>query len=170
VTNPQTLLDRLIQADVEFVITGGFAVTAHGGNARTQELEVCCPFTEANIARLLAAIQDLHPVHRMAPDRQPLGGSPEPYAGWRNLYLGTDAGQLDCLSEVAGVGGYEAVVSESLEIELPAGPCRVLGLDALIRAKEAMTGEKDRQAAIQLKAIRERLRNGGANDGQPQGE
>ena len=162
--DPKVLLSKLADARVEFVMIGGFAVIAHGGTLRTQDLDICCPFTEENIVRLLSAVQNLHPVHRMTTDRRPVGLSPEPYVGWRDLHLGTDAGQLDCLSEVAGVGDYDAVVRQSVEIELPAGACRVLGLDALIRAKEAMSGEKDRRAAAQLKAIRERLAGDATGD------
>ena len=74
----------------------------------------------------------------------------------RNLYLDTDYGQLDCLSEVAGVGDYEAAEAESIEVELDSGPCRILTLDALIRAKEAMGRPRDIEAAVQLRAIREK--------------
>jgi len=45
---------------------------------------------------------------------------------------------LDCLSEVLGVGDFDEVLRQSIEINTPSGKCRVLSLDALIRAKDAM--------------------------------
>ena len=73
-----------------------------------------------------------------------------------HLYLDTDWGQLDCLGEILGVGDYQAVVAQSVPVELAGGVCRILSIDALIRAKEAMGRQRDREAALQLRAIRER--------------
>jgi hypothetical protein len=92
----------------------------------------------------------------MTPQRLPLELNDENIARLKNLYLQTDLGQLDCLSEVKGVGDFAEVQRQSIEIELPAGPCRILSLDALIRAKEAMGGPKDQLTILQLKAIQER--------------
>ena len=57
---------------------------------------------------------------------------------------------------MAGIGEFREVERESVEIELPIGRCRVLNLDALIRAKEAMGTPKDKLTILQLRAIRER--------------
>ncbi len=159
--DPDALLARLIREEFEFVLIGGFAVLAHGGSMRTQDIDVCCCFSQENLARLLRAVEDLNPVHRMTPDKRPLGCDSEAYVGWKNLYIGTTQGQLDCLGEIKGVGSYDAALEQSVEIELPSGPCRVLSLDALIRSKEAMGGPRDQAAVLELRAIKERLGQGG---------
>lgn len=82
--------------------------------------------------------------------------TPKTAAEFRDRYLQTDWRQLDCLGEVSGVGTYEQVLQESTEIELAAGPCRILSINALIRAKEAMGRPRDREAIVQLRAIPER--------------
>jgi len=58
--------------------------------------------------------------------------------------LKTDLGVVDCLSEVLGVGNFEEVLENSVEVELPYGKCRILDIDSLIRAKEAMNRDHDR--------------------------
>ena len=63
---------------------------------------------------------------------------------------------LDCISEVLGVGDFDVVLGESLPVQLGFGECRILSLDALIRAKEAMNRPRDREAVVQLKAIKAR--------------
>jgi hypothetical protein len=55
------------------------------------------------------------------------------------------------------VGDYQHVLAQSVPVELAGGVCRILSIDALIRAKEAMGRQRDREAALQLRAIRERL-------------
>ena len=43
----------------------------------------------------------------------------------------------------------------SVEIHLDFGSCRVLSLDSLIKAKEAMGRPRDKEAVLQLKAVRD---------------
>lgn len=141
-------------------MVGGFAAVAHGVTLLTQDIDVCCPFTADNLMRLQTALADLHPVHRMPPGRPPLCLTPETAVEFRNLYLDTDGGQLDCLGEILGVGAYDRVRAQSVEVQLAGGPCRVLTIDALIQAKQAMGREKDRETILQLRAIQERTHRG----------
>ena len=73
-----------------------------------------------------------------------------------NLYLETDLCVLDCLSKVAGVGGYDEALRQSIQLGTPYGTFRVLNIDALIRAKEVMDRPHDRLTVLQLRAIKER--------------
>jgi hypothetical protein len=153
------LLQRLVNHDVEFVVIGAFASVVYGVTLVTQDVDVCCPFTPRNLLKLQSAIADLHPVHRLTPKCLPLQLTRERCRGLKNLYLETDLGVLDCLSKVLGVGSFAAVKKQSVVIDLSFGKCRVLGLDALIKAKRAMNRPRDREALIQLEAIRARQRH-----------
>ena len=75
----------------------------------------------------------------------------------KNLYLKTDIGILDCLSEVAGVGDFEAVLANSHLMQFPFGRCYVLKIDALIQAKQAVARPHDLITVRQLNAIKEKL-------------
>jgi hypothetical protein len=153
----ESLLARLVEHSFEFVIIGGFAAVAHGVTILTEDLDVCSPFTEANLGRLDAALQDLHPVHRMVPNRLAFRLAELDLGALKNLYLDTDLGVLDCLSSVKGIGQFPEVREQSIEIELSDHRCRILSIDALIQAKESMNTPKDRLTVLQLRAIRERL-------------
>jgi hypothetical protein len=128
----ESLLERLIQHQVEFVVIGGFAAVAHGVTLLTQDVDVCCRLGADNLLRIQSALADLHPVHRMPPQRPALMLTPTTAAEFRNRYLETDWGQLDCL----------------------------LSISALIRAKDAMGRPRDCEAIVQLRAIRERTSGG----------
>lgn len=153
----ELLLKRLIDHKVEFVVVGGFAAVTHGAALMTQDVDVACRFTPVNLLRLQTALSDLHPFHRMTPSHLPLELTRATCRGLRNLYLATDLGQLDCLGEVLGLGGYDEVKRQSIELRLEIGRCRVLGLEALIHAKTAMGRPRDIEAVRQLKAIQEHL-------------
>jgi hypothetical protein len=157
-SNLEALLKRLLDQRVEFVIVGGYAVMAHGVPLLTQDVDICCRFNAENLLRLQAAVADLHPVHRLTPQKLPLALTCETCARLKNLYLRTDLGVIDCLCEIAGVGDFDAVVRESVTLQLDIGGCRVLSLDGLIRAKEAMNRPRDRQAVVELRAIKARLK------------
>ena len=152
------LLTRLLEQKVEFVVVGGFAAIAHGATSVTQDIDICCRFSAENLLRLQQALAGLHPVHRMTPQRIPLNLTPATCQNFKNLYLDTDLGQLDCLGSIKGVGEFENVRQRSSSVDMPAGICLVLNLQALIDAKKAMGRPRDKETVLQLEAIQERLR------------
>lgn len=149
------LLIRLVDAGFEFVLVGGYAVMTHGASLMTQDVDVCADFKAINLLRLNTALAGLRPVHRMTPQRLPLTLDVQGCRGLKNLYLGTDWGQLDILSEITAVGAFDKVLAHSVQIELRGRPVNILNLDALIAAKAAMNRPRDKEAVLQLKAIQE---------------
>jgi hypothetical protein len=109
-----------------------------------------------NIAKLRAALGDLHPTHRLTPQRLSFLDTPEPGLDMKNLYLETQLGPVDFLGSILGIGDFERVRAASIEIELFGRRCRVISLQDLIQAKEALGREKDLLAAKQLRAIAEK--------------
>ena len=154
-SNFLNLLERLVRAGVDFVIIGGFAGVVHGCTYVTQDIDICCDFSPVNLLALQRAISDLHPVHRMTPKRKKLQLTEQTCGQFKNLYLDTDIGQLDCLSFIDGLGDYSQVKRESELIEVEEMKVRVLSLDALIKSKKSMSRPRDKEAVLQLEAIKE---------------
>jgi hypothetical protein len=155
VQNLSELTRKLVEAQVEFVLIGGFAAVAHGATLVTRDVDICCRFSEHNLSRIQKALSGLHPVASSRPDL-PLDLTTEQCTRLKNLYLKTDLGVLDCLGEVLGIGNFDAVLRQSVQVELPFGPCRILDIDGLIRAKEAMNRDHDRITVRQLQEIKKR--------------
>ena len=153
-SNFLNLIERLVHAGVDFVIVGGFAGVVHGCTYVTQDIDICCDFSPANLLALQRAVSDLDPVHRMTPKRLKLKLTEENCAHFKNLYLDTKIGQLDCLSFIDGLGDYHRARQESELIEVANTKMRVLSLDALIKTKRAMNRPRDREAISQLKAVK----------------
>ncbi len=149
------LLERLANSGVEFVLVGGFAGVVYGGTYVTQDIDICCDFSQANLLALQKTLSDLKPVHRMTPKRLKLQLTEKNWSDFKNLYLETKIGQLDCLSFIEGVGDYSHVKKESRIIKIGKIKIHVLDIDALIKSKKAMNRPRDRQAIIQLEAIKE---------------
>lgn len=148
------LLERLAAGGVDFVIVGGFAGVVHGCTYVTQDVDMCCDFSPANLLRLQQALAELHPVHRMTPSRKKLALTEKTCKGLKNLYLDTDVGQLDCLSSIDGLGNYKKVKQASQLIDVGDIRLHVLRLDALIESKKALNRPRDKEAIVQLEVIK----------------
>ena len=155
----ERLLQRLIEHKVEFVLVGGFAAALYGTGIVTLDVDVCLNLSQENLARLTTALADLHPVHRLTPNRLPFEITDANWQSFKNIYLQTDFGILDCLGEVAGIGDYEKALPLSTPLPLSFGVCQILKIEALIRAKETMARPNDLRTVSLLKGIVARQKN-----------
>ncbi len=151
--NLEGLLERLVRHEVEFVVIGGYAAMAHGSTYVTFDVDVCTPLTGTNLERIHAAFADLHPYHRMTPQEIPFTLPADMEHGFKNIYLKTDLGQIDCLGILPDLGDYEFVRAHSIPIKLSFGECRFLDCPTLIRAKQIVGRPKDLLVVAQLRAI-----------------
>ncbi|HKI71309.1 MAG TPA: nucleotidyltransferase [Verrucomicrobiae bacterium] len=154
--NDQALLARLKNGGLEFVVIGGVCAVYHGVPLATFDLDICCPFGVESLGRIEAAVHDLHAVHRLTANKLSLEMTRDVFGQLKNLYLQTDLGKLDCLSEVAGVGNFDEVRKQSVVARFSYGEFRFLGLDALIASKQAAGREHDLTTVKHLLAIKER--------------
>jgi len=148
------LLKRLNKGGADFVIVGGFAGVVHGCTYVTQDIDICCDFCPSNLLKIQKALCCLHPVHRMTPKKKKLELTEKNCIEFKNLYLDTDIGQLDCVSFIDGLGDFSEVKKLSVPIEAEGLKYSVLSIDALIEAKKAMNRQRDEQAVRQLEAIK----------------
>jgi predicted nucleotidyltransferase len=143
------ILRRLREADAHVVLIGGMAAIAQGVPYLTQDIDFCYDTTAENRSRLIEALAPLQP-------RLRVGGVPDEVARtlpWRwderalrdapNLMLQTDAGPIDLLSQVAGLGGYAEVLREAVMLRIDGLEIAALALSGLMVAKRAAGRAKD---------------------------
>ena len=151
------ILRRLHDAKVEFSLIGGFASRFYGVSLVTEDVDVCARFSPDNLRRIESALKEFNPFHRLTANKLPLELTDELCSRLKNLYLKTDIGILDCLSEVAGVGDFDAVLKQSQKVSFPFGHCYILKIEALIQAKQAVGRQHDLITVQQLSAIKAKL-------------
>ena len=154
----ESIIERLIQYQVEFVIIGGFAAVAHGATMMTEDLDICAPLDFTNLTKIQDSLKGLNPVHRLTPQKLPFNLSELDFNSIQNIYLDTDYGVIDLLSNVKGLGDYNEIFHRSIILKLDVGECPVLNLDDLITAKRAVNTAKDKMTILQLRAIKEKLK------------
>jgi predicted nucleotidyltransferase len=148
------ILKRLKDQGVEFVLIGGMAAIAYGSGMVTTDVDISASLDDDSLEKIIKALRGLNPRWRDRPQQFIPVDSADRFRGCRNLYIETDWGKIDILSEVDGVGDHAQVRERSVEMTVGDLPCRVITLEALIAAKEAAGRDKDLANVKQLKAIK----------------
>jgi hypothetical protein len=155
VTDFRRLLEGLSNGDVEFIVIGGMAATAHGSAHVTVDLDIVYRRTVENIARLARALEPLQPYLRGAPPGLPFTFDPDTIMRGLNFTLVTTAGDLDVLGEATGGGTYDALISRTQILRIFDIECRFVDLDTLIHLKRAAGRPKDLERIAELEALAE---------------
>jgi predicted nucleotidyltransferase len=152
--NLNNLLKVLLEGNIDFVLIGGYAGVVHGSTQVTRDLDICSILSADGIQKLRDCLKDLHPKHRMNPNFKPsFLEEPKSSHGIKNIYLETDMGVLDIISEVSGIGDFEKLKASAVEISLFGHKCSVISIEDLIKAKETLGRDKDKIVARELRAL-----------------
>lgn len=133
----------MAEQGVEFVVVGGIAANFHGSALSTFDCDVVVDLDQGNLNKLAQALSFLSPTFRHKIPPQSFDEAIAGKGGWKNIYLDTSAGLLDCLGDIKGLGDFAECRSRSLEVDLGGFSIRVLTREALIAAKKAMGRPKD---------------------------
>jgi len=154
-TNFRALLELLTQAEVDFILIGGGAATAHGSVRLTVDVDVVYKRSPENVARLVAALAPLSPYLRGAPPGLPFRLDADTIRHGLNFTLTTSLGSLDLLGEVTGGGRYEDLFPHTVRIQAFGVDCLCLNLEKLIEVKRAAGRPRDFDAIAELEALKE---------------
>jgi hypothetical protein len=149
----QRTIELLSKYEVNYVLVGGYASMLHGSSLMTEDVDVALDMSPDNLSRLFKAFGDKHLRHRVGMNKRPFEERDTLDPNWKNLYLMSDLGQLDCLGNVKGVGDFQAVLAKSNLMDLGDFKIRLINIEALIAAKSAVGRPKDIHAVRELEAI-----------------
>jgi predicted nucleotidyltransferase len=152
----QRLLRELTAEGVEFIIVGALAAVLQGAPIVTLDLDILRRRTPDNVRRLLTVLGRLEAVARG--DSRGLVPTASHLEGPGHLLLDTNAGDLDILGTIEEATGYEAVLDDTIEMDLDGMRVRVLELSRVIRAKEQAGRTKDLATLPVLRATLAEIR------------
>ena len=150
------LFRALAEHDVDYLVIGGVAAQVHGRRRTTKDLDVMPAPDPENFERLAAALValDAHPVE--------LGASaPIPTAEQLQLAsivppLATRHGELHILSDVPGAAAYARMRTRALTTDLDGIAVHIVGVDDLIRMKQAAGRPSDLEDVEALTTVARR--------------
>jgi hypothetical protein len=157
--DPIRALKVLVDHRVRFVVIGGFAGRLWGSTTVTNDLDICYARDRKNLNALAAALQELEASLRGAPDGLPFRPDAETLASGDHFTFATNAGNLDCVGNPAGSGGFMDLIAGATPMKLDSIEVPVASVDDLIRLKRAAGRPKDLVEVEILGALREEIEN-----------
>src|SRR5438067_5056883 len=150
------MIRRLVEAQVEFVVVGGFSAVLQGVPVVTLDLDICYRRTPANVARLAGALAPLQPKARGFPPDHPFFFDERTILLGSNFTLLIGDESLDLLGEMGGIGGFEEIIGQAETMTFDTYVIKVLSLAQLIETKRAANRPKDHLALPFLEAAYQR--------------
>ena len=142
------LLTALVDADVDFVVVGGYAVAFYGHPRATKDLDVFVRANPANAKKLYKALAvfgaPLHEFEVAEEDFSDYGGI---------LQLGVPPQRIDIINRITGVN-YEEAIQDAGVFDVEGRAIRIISLDALVKNKLAAGRDQDLLDAKSLSRVR----------------
>ena len=139
---------------VDCVLIGGVALAIHSAAYVTYDIDFCYEQSRPNLERIASALRPFEPRLRGFPNDLPFVWDASTLSNGSVFTLDTTIGDIDLLSEVKGLGGFEDVKRQSEPYSLFGHQVFVLSVDGLILAKTAAGREKDIPGLKHLEAIK----------------
>jgi predicted nucleotidyltransferase len=148
-------LERLREADVDFVLVGGLAVNAWGYLRATRDVDLVPDPSPENLARLDALLVELGGKVEVG-DRLLESSAIRTFlrTGDRTLVL-TDLGRIDVLQGLPQVPTFSALDERATEVDLDGLVVKICSLDDLLAMKRASDRPRDRDDLEALEAARD---------------
>lgn len=147
------MIAGLTQSGVRFVVVGGVAAGVQGSVRATFDVDICYDPAPDNREKLAAVLNEWKSYLRGVDPGLPWTLDAKALAISHVLTLSTSLGDLDVMDSVAGVGEYDDVLGESVEVEAGGVRFRALSLAALLEAKRAAARPKDLAQIPELEAL-----------------
>ncbi len=151
----KTVIQALAGNEVDFVIIGGVAIHAYSSAYITDDFDFCYRRTAENLKRIVKALAPFKPRFRHFPKKLPFVWDERTLQNGTNFTLETEIGDIDLLGEVAGVGDYQSVKTQSDSVSFYGFDVSILTIDALIKAKKAAGRTKDLLVLPELEGLKD---------------
>jgi predicted nucleotidyltransferase len=153
------LLERLTNAEVDFVIVGGVAVITQASPRFTKDLDICYALEQANLDRLGDVLTELGARLRGVEEDVPFTPDGRTLRHTQMLTLTTSDGDLDLLVDPDGSPGYASLRRNAISVDLDGITVLVASIDDLIAMKRAAGRPQDLVDLESLEIARRRARN-----------
>ncbi len=152
------VLNALALENVKFVLIGGLAMSAHGSDYVTKDIDIFYDRSAENVKKLVRALAPYSPRPRGFPSEVPFPFDARMVRNATLLTLDSTLGAIDLLAEVSGVDSFEAVWEKSISEQIESVEVRVVSFGDLINMKRAAGRPKDVLHLIELEALEKIVR------------
>jgi len=151
-----TLVTRLLAAEIEFIVIGGAAGMLHGSPLFTVDFDLVHRRTADNVDRIVRFLSGIGAHFRGQLNGRIIAPNDSHLSGKGQILLSTSLGPVDFLGTIHDGRGYDELEARSVTRDWDGRPLRLLDLPTLIEVKTAAGREKDKLAIPHLVALMER--------------
>jgi hypothetical protein len=153
--DPDAVIRALADAEVEFVLIGGWAAILNGSVRTTVDVDICYLREPGNLERLASALKVFQPRLRDLPPDLLFVWDAATLRNGTIFTLVTSVGPVDLLAEVSGLGDFDRVKGAAKMVAAFGRQIWTLDLRGLIAAKRAAGRRKDLEAILELEGLLE---------------
>lgn len=149
------LLERMVEADIRFVLVGGLAVGAWGYVRGTKDVDVVPDPAEENLARLAELLRELDGKVEVE-DRLLSADAISTFlrTGDRTL-VATELGPVDVLQGLPQVPSFAVLDAQATDVDIGGLRVRVCSLEHLLEMKRTSERPRDRDDLESLEAAQQ---------------
>lgn len=151
---PRGLLGHLTARGVDFVVIGGIALSIHGSDRNTFDLDIFASQDPDNLDVLGAALIEIEARLRGIEEDVPFVADGRSLKGIEILTLDTALGPLDVLSSPDGCPPYPQLRRRAKRVDLGSTSVMIASVDDLLEMKRAANRKKDELDVETLEAIK----------------
>lgn len=160
------LMNIIDAHEVEYIVIGGFAVSAHGHIRATKDIDICPNPKKSNLARLAAALKELEAVPIDLEEFEgefDLGPDYEGLQHGGNWTLMTKHGRIDVMQTFSfedveeELGDYKDIVNHAVDRMLHGRKYKFVSYEDLLKMKRASGRDVDLIDINSLKQARKEL-------------
>lgn len=150
----RALFAALSRHEVAYVIVGGIAVQAHGGQRLTQDLDIAASMEGENLERLERALREVD-ARILGPDGRRSESTPSAVllGSSDQWHLITPHGRLDVIAPPAHLGQFEEMRARALEVALGELTVPIASREDLLEMKRASDRPQDLEDARLLESL-----------------
>ena len=139
------MIEALLEAEVDFLVVGAFAVATHGHGRATKDIDFFLRPSEQNAERAVLALKRFGaPLH---------GATPSDFAKPGTvLQLGVPPRRIDLITAIEGVS-FDEAAAEAITVKVAGLSIPVIGRAALLQNKRAAGRHQDLADVEALEAL-----------------
>lgn len=154
----QGILERLAEADVDYIVIGGVAVGFHGYVRATKDLDIVPAPDRQNLERLVGVLRgldaELDGAGEFDPAELPNPLDPATLALGGNWVLQTRLGRFDVMQWLGDVQLWSMLSPGAAEVDMDGVPVKVAGYDDLVVLKRQAARPSDLEDLERLRQAR----------------
>ena len=143
----------LQNSGVDWVLVGGMAMTLHGSDHVTTDVDFAFAPDPANLHALCRALRELNARPRRWAGEGPYVWGPKLFSA-PFLELESDSGPIHILTTLFGIESFSGLRSRAAVFDLAGTSIPAVSLEDLIRMKSSSDRTKDRVHLLELEALK----------------